>query len=108
SKVGIGLFYPVATVLVILQAVGNGIKALMMIMFTRKSNYKQTFESNEETLSIKELAKKHVDFPVYRAPEVFISSITQNLPVLLLTSLFGPASAGFYNVGRTVLGLPSR
>src|SRR5699024_8422549 len=27
---------------------------------------------------------------------------------LLLTTFFGPASAGFYNIGRTVLGLPSR
>src|SRR5699024_6890218 len=48
------------------------------------------------------------DFPFYRAPEEFFSSVTQNLPVLLLTSLFSPASAGFYNIGRTVLALPSR
>ena len=63
--------------------------------------------TNKEYLEIKQLAKKYIDFPLYRAPEVFIYSVSQNIPVLLLSSLFGPASAGFYNIGRTVLGLPS-
>lgn len=107
GKVGIGVFYPIASVLVVLQAIGNGIRALMMIMFSR-SSYNNSNKNNERTFSIKRLAKQYLDFPLYRAPETFISAITQNLPVLLLTSLFGPASAGFYNIGRTVLALPSR
>lgn len=108
SKVGIGLVYPAATVLVVIQAMGNGIKAFIMVMFSRKKKYKESIDHEEEKLSIAQLAKKHIDFPIFRAPEVFLSSISQNLPVLLLSSLFGPAAAGFYNVGRIVLGLPSR
>ena len=54
------------------------------------------------------LAKKHKDFPIYRGPEVFLFSISSNIPVLMLSAFFGPASAGFYAIGRTVLRVPSR
>lgn len=107
-KVGIGIFYPLAIILVILQATANGLKAFMMAIFIKKSNRKDVNDISEENLSVKQLSKKHYDFPLYRAPEEFISSLSHNLPVVLLTSLFGPASAGFYSIGRTVLGLPSR
>ncbi|MBY7144600.1 oligosaccharide flippase family protein [Virgibacillus sp. NKC19-3] len=109
SKAGIGLIYPTATVLVVLQAIGNGIKAFMMIMFARKTDYKNEMEPQEEEFSsIKELAKKYRDFPTYRSPQVLLGAFSESLPILLLTTFFGPASAGFYSIGRTVLGLPSR
>lgn len=107
SKVGIGLIYPIAPVLVILQVIANGLRAFMMILFASKLSYKSE-SSQTKNVSIKHLAQKHKDFPIYRAPQVFLASFSESLPILLLTSLFGPASAGFYSIGRTVLGLPSR
>lgn len=107
GKVGLGLVYPLATVLVSIQAITNGIRAVIMMLYERKSSYKISTVHNEIILPVRKLAKKYIDFPLYRAPEVFISSISQNLPVLLLTSLFGPVAAGLYNIGRMVLGLPS-
>lgn len=107
SSVSIGLIYPTATVLVLLQTLGNGVRAIIMVLLARKSKYKENIDE-EKVLSKRQLAKKYIDFPIYRAPEVLISSVSQNLPVLLLAGLFGPAAAGFYNIGRTVLGLPSR
>lgn len=108
SKAGLGLLYPSASILVILQAVGNGIKALMMIMFSRKSKYRSSYkQSQEKSYSLIELIKKYKDFPIYRAPQVFLAGFSENIPILLLTAFFGPASAGFYSIGRTVLGLPS-
>ncbi|TFJ93044.1 lipopolysaccharide biosynthesis protein [Lentibacillus salicampi] len=108
SKAAIGFIYPAATVLVVLQAAGNGIRAFMMVMFARNSGYKSETQSYEESYSIRNLAKKYRDFPMYRSPQVFLGEFSENLPILLLTTFFGPASAGFYNIGRTVLGLPSR
>lgn len=107
SKAGMGFIYPVATVLVILQVVANGLRASMMIYFANKSNYKST-RTQDEGVPVKELAKNHIDFPLYRAPQVFLGAFSDSLPILLLTTLFGPASAGFYSIGRTVLGLPSK
>jgi len=108
SKVGIGLFNPVASVLVILQVISNGLKAFMMIVFSgsfRKIRFSTVVKSN---LSLIKPLKKYKDFPLFRAPEVLLSAFSQNLPVLLLTAFFGPASAGFYTIGRSVLSLPSR
>lgn len=108
SKVGIGLLNPVASVLVLLSAFGNGLRAAMMIMFAKKSNYQIDTRLNGEKKSLMDLAKKYYDFPLYRAPEVFLNAISHGLPVLMLTAFFGPASAGFYTIGRTVLNAPSQ
>jgi O-antigen/teichoic acid export membrane protein len=54
------------------------------------------------------LAKKYYDFPLFRAPQVFINAISQSLPVLMLAAFFGPASAGFYALCRRLLGMPSQ
>lgn len=104
SKVSVGIFYPFATVLIVLQAISEGFQAFSILFMSRKSSYKMNSLSNGK--SYKALAKEHIDFPVYRAPEQLISSLSQNLPILLLTSFFGPASAGFYNIGKTVLNMP--
>src|SRR5699024_534823 len=46
--------------------------------------------------------------PMYRAPQITIDRVSQNLPVLLLTSFFSPTAAGFFTIGRTVLNVPSQ
>lgn len=107
SKLGIGLIYPLAIVLVVLQVISNGLRALMMIFFAKKSGYMTTEKDSQEIESSIELSKKYKDFPIYRAPQVSLAAISESLPILLITSFFGPAAAGFYSIGRTVLSLPS-
>lgn len=108
SKVGVGFLNPVAAVLVFITAFGNGLKALMMIIHAKKSNYPINNGEREEIKDFKKLAKEYYDFPIFRAPEVFLNGISQGLPVLILTAFFGPASAGYYTIGRTVLNLPTQ
>lgn len=107
SKVGVGLVYPLASVLIVFQVISNGLRALMMIFFAKKSGYKPNEKSEEEIKPSFYLFKKYKEFPVYRAPQVFLASLSESIPILLLTSFFGPAAAGFYSIGRTVLGLPA-
>src|SRR5699024_10248705 len=108
SKVGIGFFYPVAAVLVVITAMANGLKATLMAILSKKSSYKEV-ENNvdEELKTTKQLAKEHYDFPMYRAPEMFLNATSNGLPVLMLSTFFGPAAAGFYSIGKTVLRLPA-
>lgn len=107
SKVGIGLINPVASVLIVLTALANGLRAIMMMYFIKYSTINTVQnENSEEVLTLKELAKKYKDFPFYRSPEVLFNAVSQRLPVLLLTSFFGPAIAGFYTLGNTVLQQP--
>lgn len=107
SKVGIGYFYPVAQVLIIFTAISNGLRGLMMFLFSKKTKHFNDKEVTQETIRMKEIAKKYYDFPVYRAPQDLLDSFQQSFPVVLLTMFFGPAATGFYTIGRTVLRLPS-
>lgn len=108
GKVGIGLFYPVASVLVILTTFINGIRTLIMVMFANipKLSIKRYFLYEKKSLF--KLAKKYYDFPLFRAPESLLTGISHSAPILLLTALFGPASAGFYSIGRSVLSIPTQ
>lgn len=106
SKVGIGFFYPTATVLIVLSALMNGLKSLLMVLFMRRSSRRQKIKKHADTKHVRVVAKKYHDFPIYRAPEVFLNAAAQSLPTLLLTSFFGPAASGFYTIGKNVLNLP--
>ncbi|WKA57757.1 oligosaccharide flippase family protein [Planococcus shenhongbingii] len=108
SMVFIGVFYPNAAVLIFLSTFGIGLKAAMMIALSNKrENFDFKLKKKRIEL-IKKLAFTHKDFPLYRAPEVFIDAVSQGLPIILLASFFGPASAGFYSIGYTVLSIPSQ
>lgn len=106
SKVGIGGFHPVASVLVVLATLANGVYALMLGIGMRSTLTDAGDQAPRRSLS--QLAREHRDFPLYRAPQVCINAASQSLPVLMLASFFGPAAAGFYALGRTVLSIPIR
>lgn len=109
SKVGVGWFWPIGSALIILATLGNILYAVQLWFGAKKwaDNNGRIDTPAINEVSLKSLAYKHRDFPYYRAPQVFINALSQSLPVLMLASFFGPASAGFYAIGRTVLGVPS-
>ncbi|MCB2428071.1 lipopolysaccharide biosynthesis protein [Methylophaga pinxianii] len=105
SKVLIGLFYPYAIILILTNIFGNLLHTFMLFIGLKKST---TIRHLGSTPCLASIAKKFYDFPLYRAPQVFINAISQSLPVLMLASFFGAAAAGFYVLGRTVMALPSQ
>ena len=109
SKIGVGWFWPIGPVLIILATLGNMLYAVQLWFGAKKwaDNDGRIDSPAASEVDLKALAYKHRDFPYYRAPQVFINALSQSLPVLMLASFFGPASAGFYTIGRTVLGVPS-
>lgn len=107
GKAGIGFFYPKASILIFLTAIADGVRACLMLFFSRKSENRLSLNIFNKSVSLKKLSSEHKDFPLFRAPQVFLNAASQSLPVLMLTSLFGPAAAGFYSISRTVLSVPS-
>lgn len=108
AKAGIGWLHPVGVVLIILATAGNALHALLLWLGIRKQPAAlAAAEENEKPVHIKELVKRHRDFPYFRAPQVAINALSHSLPVLMLASFFGPAAAGFYTLGKTVMGVPS-
>lgn len=107
GKAGIGFFYPFVSVLIILTTLKSAINAYLKLLFGKFDLKKSLTSLFNEKVSVKKICIKYKDFPLYRAPEALLSTISGNLPIVLLTIFFGPASAGFYSIGRTVLNTPT-
>jgi len=106
AKAAFGWFNPVGAVLVVLATVGQAVHAALLWMGVCKSKSLPERDSGVE-VSLKELAKRHLDFPKYRAPQALLNPLSHSLPVLFLASFFGPAAAGFYTLARSVMVVPS-
>ncbi|MBN6205753.1 oligosaccharide flippase family protein [Ralstonia pickettii] len=107
GKVGFGFFNPVASVLIAFSAFTQGIKAALVYLLTKNYTHRISFNLLKIKVSIKDTLKKYKDFPLFRAPEVLINGVTQNMPLILMATFFGPVAAGFYSICKTVLNAPS-
>lgn len=106
GKAGAGYFFPVGAVLIGITVIGQALLALQLWIGIRRTSAARP-KADKGTGTMSSLAKQHRDFPLYRAPQVGLNAVSQSLPVLMLASFFGPAAAGFYSIGMTVLGIPS-
>src|SRR5690606_24723229 len=107
AKVVAGVVAPLGGVLVGLHAVHKGYHALMVLFFERKKVNMRSANFNVDKIEVIGVAKRYSDFAVYRAPQLVINGISQSIPVLLLASYFGVASAGLFTLAKTAMGIPS-
>lgn len=112
GKAGMGLLTPITAVLVVITALGSALHAVLLYLEIKKelrgTSVNELVQTEGEiATSYKELAQRHSDFAYFRSPQIFLNAASQNFPVLMLAIFFGPASAGFYSLGRMVLGAPS-
>lgn len=107
AKVSIGWFKPLAAVLIVLTTAGAALNAVMLSLGTKRAEITYSKKNAKPKTPLKELAKRYYDFPLYRAPQVFINAISQSLPVLMLASFFGPSAAGFYALGKSLVEMPA-
>ena len=108
AKSGIGWFHPVGAVLIVLATLGNALHAALLFIGARNRDQAESdkIEAGPST-TLKALAYQHRDFPLYRAPQIFINAVSHSLPVLMLAAFFGSAAAGFYTLARMVMAMPS-
>lgn len=114
AKAGLGLWRPLASVLISTAVAAHGLHALLLaraaargggITGENKSRDDLTPAENKSTWPA--LAHEYSEFPKYRAPQVVLSGFSQAVPVLLLALFFTPVSAGFYTIARRSLKLPT-
>jgi O-antigen/teichoic acid export membrane protein len=109
SKVLAGLFIPVGGALVVLVTLSYFFHGIILgFGIKRSSQGTENILKKSTDISLASLAIRYCDFPLYRAPQVLINAASQGLPVLMFAGFFGPATAGFYSIGRAVLDLPSQ
>ncbi|MBK1725923.1 lipopolysaccharide biosynthesis protein [Halorhodospira neutriphila] len=108
AKTGAGLFHPIGAVLIILGTLGHALHAALLFIGSSRGTQKiPPLLENGSCISLKEIASRYRDFPLYRAPQKLINAGSQSLPVLMLAISFGPASAGFYSLATKALGRPA-
>lgn len=101
-----GLYAPLAGVLISAHTLAIAIRSALTGYIGRKMT-QPPIPCSQDVVSLSAVAYEYRDFPLYRAPQVVLNAASQSLPVLMLTVFFGPATAGFYALTRTALGLPS-
>lgn len=106
SKAGLGLFHPTSAALIVITTIGHAFHAGLLLSGVRRSKG-QNISQPEYAGTWEKLARRYGDFPLYRAPQVTLNAFSQSLPVLMLATFFGPTSAGFYALGKSVMGMPS-
>lgn len=108
SKVLFGLFIPTAVTLIVIATISQSIYLILLVLSAGVLSAVTFKEMNsfrvDKTMIL--LAKKYRVFPIFRAPQAFINAVSTNLPILMLSTFFGPASAGFYSMGNKVLRIP--
>jgi len=104
SKVLLG-FWAVSSFVLILSNFAGLLLGLLMVgwFIFRKSD---STDSVEPAGGLWSVACKYRDFPLYRTPQIAISSAANGLPILMLGAFFGMSSAGYYGLARSVVGLP--
>lgn len=110
SKAALGSYYPTSVTLILLSVLGIALEILQFMAAMQKKTVARITQNRKHVqvdIKLKEIAYQYRDFPLFRAPQVFINSASQSLPLILLSSFFGPASAGFYSISRTLLGMPT-
>jgi O-antigen/teichoic acid export membrane protein len=111
AQIVIGLFKPIAAVLIVFSTLGIGLNALMLNLSTDKKDKKKRINKQgkkQNAAALIQIARKYYDFPLYRAPVLFLEDASTNLPVIMLSAFFGPASAGFYVLGNKLLKGPNK
>jgi O-antigen/teichoic acid export membrane protein len=103
SKLALGLAWPGAVSLIAGNALGYLVGPLMALPLRRRI---MAGQHRQSSANIVELARRHRDFPLYRAPQNFIAAVSQSLPIVGLTAGFGAASAGHYAIAIAIAGAP--
>lgn len=69
---------------------------------------RQSRQINKPTaLTYAELLKRYSDFPIYRAPQVLLNSVSLAAPTLMFAWAFGTAAAGHYTIAFALLTVPA-
>ncbi len=108
TKALAGLYAPLIGVLISIHTVAILLRAMLTDYIGKQIATGKALNGSPQIIKTKlEVAKEYNDFPIFRAPQVLISALSHSLPVLILNTFFGIATAGFYSLARTALDLPA-
>lgn len=100
---GVLSFGPVGLLLGNILGKSAGISSLSISLFS-KENRSLLKKNNINDMAWS--AKRYVKFPLLSTPSQFLNAAGIQLPVLLITALYGVQVAGYYGIANTIVNLP--
>lgn len=104
SQVSLGGLGGIKTGLVFGQIIGMLFNSVRLTISSIKDIYKLNHKLI--LIDIKKQIYKFKHFPLYGAPQVFLNSITRNIPPVILAMFFNPNVVGLYALSYKMLQMP--
>jgi O-antigen/teichoic acid export membrane protein len=105
-----GLVSPTAPVLVITTALYHAVHSCVLligIFWGRTPRFIYLDLLGKAKESTAKVARRYRDFPIFRAPQVFINAVAHNMPTLVLAAMFNSTAAGYFALCAQVLSMPN-
>jgi O-antigen/teichoic acid export membrane protein len=111
SLIGLGYLAPQFASLIGVNVLSRGYHAIASFfgsgVLSGVRDQKSELEGESSGKKMRDLLKEYRDFPFYRTPQILISTLSYNLPIMLMSGFFGTEAAGYYSLAHRVLKLPS-
>lgn len=103
TKVILGMmkFGPIGLIVGVIIGQSAGITSLAAPVIKKKR-----LLSTISFQKIKIVLRRYINFPLYSAPSNYVYTAGNNIPVVLLTSLFGSAVTGLFGLANSIIKLP--
>lgn len=105
AKIGFGLMYPVGAVLIAIVTAMHVAKAALLSVVSLRRMPEISHPKEYTTINV---AREYADFPTLHMPAGFLNRVAQNAPAVIIALILGPAPAGFYELARRIIKLPSQ
>lgn len=102
-KIGLGLLNigPIGLIIGTITGQSAGITSLSVPLLKKRSSFVSV-----NIKSLKYVLKRYKKFPLYSAPSNYVYTASNNLPVILLVSLFDSTITGFFGLAKSITYLP--
>lgn len=105
GKIALGFLWPSGAVLVAVTVAGHLARAVWLWAVSGLRGAEQ--DDGEPAPPAKAVAREYADFPLFHLPNTFAAKAGETAPTIILAALFGPALAGFYELARRIIKVPS-
>ncbi len=103
AKVILGIMNlgPIGLISGVIIGKSAGIMSLMTLIYKKANLF-----SNISICNLKKVLKRYKNFPLYSAPSNYVYVAGNNLPVVLLATLFGSTVTGLFGLAKSITELP--
>ena len=99
-------FFAVGPIGLIAGNIANEAAGLSVMASKLRRDMERLGAAEDGSLSYRTLLKKYYKFPCFSLPADFIDNFCNNLPVIMLASMYGAEDGGYYGLANSIISIP--